>query len=173
MKKTVLRYGLFSCIALVVMSILGLVIFGNPDTPNYTAHEVFGYTTMILSMVFVFFGIKHYRDQVNGGMLSFGKGMKVGLLIVLIPSVAFGLFNLIYTGAIDPEFMDKYYQHQLSQMQQRMTPGEFNAARATMEKQKEMFSNPVLQFLVMGLTVFVIGVIASVISSLVLKRRVG
>jgi hypothetical protein len=48
---------------------------------------------MLLAMVFVFLGIRHFRDHENEGMLTFGQGLKIGVLIVLIPAVAFGLFD--------------------------------------------------------------------------------
>ena len=168
MKKTAIRYGLFSAITLIGLFIFGFVAFGSSD--NFKAQEIFGYANMVISMLFVFFGIKHFRDRVNGGTLSFGKGMKVGLLIVLIPAIAFGIFDVLYVSYINPECMDRYYNYQLSEMQASMTPTEFSIARTRMESQKEMFDNPVFSFLIMALTVFMIGVIATVISSLILRR---
>lgn len=169
MKKTVLRYGLFSAISIVGLFTLGWLFL---DDNDYSSKEIFGYTNLVLSMLFVFFGIKHYRDKITGGQLSFGQGMKVGMLIVLIPALIFGIFDVFYVLVMDPDFMDKYYQHHLTQMQQSMSATEFQAARASVESQKEMFSNPAVQFLVMFLTVFIIGVIFTVISSLILRRNV-
>ena len=169
MKKTALRYGLFSATVLIVLFIIGFLAFGSADA--YEAQEILGYSSMVISMLFVFFGIKHFRDHVNGGHLSFGKGMKMGLLIIIIPSLAFGLFDLLYAYVINPGALDKYYDYQLSKMQASMTASEFNAERAKMESAKAMFSNPAVNFLVMTLTVFIIGVIASVISSLILRRN--
>jgi flagellar biosynthesis protein FlhB len=97
--------------------------------------------------------------------------MKVGVLIVLIPALAFGVFDVLYVAVFNPDFMEKYYQHQLSQMQQSMTGEKFEAARAEMESEKAMFSNPAISFMVMFLSVFVIGVIITVISSLILRRN--
>lgn len=170
MKRTVLRYGLFSGLAILALFLLEFLLFSKD---NYSAREVFGYTSIVLSTVFVFFGIRHYRDKVNGGQLSFGRGMKVGVLIILIPSLVFGLFNLVYVEVINPGFMDEYYQYQLGKMQQTMSPTEFQAARSKIESEKEMFSNPVFSSAVMFFTVFVIGVIITVISSLVLRRNVA
>ena len=169
MKKTALRYGAFSAISIIALFMVGFAINGLCGE-NYELQEIFGYANMVISMVFVFFGIKHFRDHINGGTLTFGKGMKVGLLIVLIPSIAFGLFDILYVTAIDPGCMDRYYQHQLSDMKVSMTPTEFSIAKTRMESQKELFDNLPFQFIVMALTVFLIGVIATVISSLILKR---
>ena len=168
MKRTILRYGLLASLTIIGLFGVSRLIFGSEG--NYDEQEIFGYTSMVLSMLFVFFGIKHYRDKENGGQLSFGQGMKVGVLIVLIPALAYGIFDVIYILMIDPGFVDKYYQVQMAKMQQTMTPAEFEAAKAEMQSMKEMFSSPFFSFLLMFLTVFVIGIIVTVISSLILRR---
>lgn len=171
MKKTVARFGLFSGIVIVVLFFLSWMIFRN-DT-EYGIREVFGYASIVISLLFVFFGIKHYRDKENGGRLSFGKGMKVGVLITLVPALMFGLFNALYVVVLNPDFMKTYYSHYLAEMQKTMTPDKFELARAEMEKEWAMFSNPVISSFVMFLTVFIIGVIITVISSFILKRNAG
>lgn len=168
MKKTALRYGLITAGFLVGFFFLGLAIYGKSD--DFTGREVVGYSTMIVSMIFVYFGIKHFRDHVNGGALSFGKGMKMGLLIVLVPAIAFGIFTIIYVTWIDPEHMSRYYEYELSQLKASLSSTEFEAASVKMKEEMEMFSSPVMSFFVMALTVYLIGVIATVISSLILRR---
>jgi hypothetical protein len=122
-------------------------------------------------MIFVFLGIRYYRNRVNNGMLSFGRGMKVGSLIVLIPSVAFGLFSILYTRVLDPTWQEEYYDQALESLKQKTAPEKLQAAIDKLESQKEMFSSPVMEFLLMFGTVFVIGVIVTIISSLTLKRN--
>lgn len=168
MKKTVLRYGMLSALTIVVLFTLSWLIYHDS---NFEAQEVFGYASMVLSLLFVFFGIKHYRDKENGGQLSFGQGMKVGLLIVLIPALIFGVFDIIYTTFMNSGFMERYYTAEVAKMQQTMSASEFQAAKATLDSQKEFFSNPLVAAGVMFLTVFIIGVIITVISSLILKRN--
>ena len=106
MKPTVFRYGLYSVIALVAISAIDLFVVAK--YASYQLQEISGYLTMLLSMIFVFLGIRHYRDQYNNGQLSFGQGLKIGLLIVIIPSVAFGLFDLLYTRVINPDWFETY-----------------------------------------------------------------
>lgn len=168
MKKTVIRFGIMSGLVVLVLFLFSYMIFGN--NTEYGVREVFGYASIVISLLFVFFGIKHYRDKENGGMLRFGSGMKVGVLITLIPAVVFGLFSVVYALWINPDFMETYYAHYLAEMQKTMTPEKFEVARVELEGQKAMFSNPAFNFLLMFLTVFVIGVIVTVISTLILKR---
>ena len=168
MKKIVWRFGLYAAFLLIVLFLLKFAILGND---NWALQEVLGWASMVLGLLFVFFGIKHYRDHVNQGVLSFGKGMKVGLLIILIPTVAFGIFDVVYIKLINPDFFDKYYSFYSTQMQQTLPQAEFESWKTKMEASKKMFQNPFVNFLVMSATIFIIGVIITVISSLILMRK--
>src|SRR5215203_1040121 len=157
MKRTVLRYGIISAIVILALFLLELAIFS--AKPNYEVQEVFGFAAMGISLLFVFFGIKHYRDRENGGRLSFGQGLKVGILIVLVPSLVFGLYNLLYVTVLNPDFVDTYYKYYLAEAQKTMTAAEFEKARPEMDAENAMFSNPLVGSLIMALMVFIIGVI--------------
>lgn len=170
MKKTVIRYGLYGALLMVVLFSAVWFLF-NKSSADYGRQEVLGYLTIILSLAFVFFGIKHYRDSVNNGQLTFGQGIKVGLLIVLIPSIAFGLFDVLYVSLFDPQFFENYYNYQLDEMRKSLAAREYELRKKEMESQKKMFSNPFVQFVVMFLTVFFIGLIITVISALILRRN--
>ena len=95
MKQIAFRYGIYATLLIVGVSAFNLLVLVN--ITGYTGQEVAGYLAMLLAMVFVFLGMRRYRDHVNGGCLSFGEGMKLGLLIALVPAVFFGLFDILYT----------------------------------------------------------------------------
>lgn len=169
MKKTVLRYGLYGAICIIVIFSLTWMFF-SVSSDNYAQQEVVGYTTIILSMIFVFFGIRHYRDKFNNGNISFLQGLKLGVLIVIFPSLAFALMNLLYVVVLDPDFTEKYYAHEVEKLRASLPASELQAKLTEMEMQKEMFSSPAISSIVMFLTVFIIGLIVTVISALILKR---
>ena len=168
MKNTVLRYGLYSAITLGGLFILGFLIGKNLD---YSAREVYGYASMVLSLMFVFFGIKHYRDKENNGAVSFGKGLLIGVLISLIAALAFGIIDVIYIEYINPDFVTEYYEHQVETLRTTLPEEEFQERFQEMESQKAFFSSTALNFLVMFMTVFVLGFIISLISALILQRK--
>ena len=166
-----LRYGLYSAAVMVGVFLVTFFFIAKESEMGYKIAEIVGYATILLSMVFVFLGIKKHRDENNAGVISFGEALKVGVLIVLIPSIAFGLYNLFYIEVLDPNFMDNYYQYTLEEYKASMEPAEFEAMKTKMDSEKEMFQNTFLQFFLMFFTVFVIGVIVSIISSMVLKKN--
>jgi Protein of unknown function (DUF4199) len=168
MKPAVLRFGLYSTLLIVALGLFNYYVLAR--FASYPVQEVAGYLAMLLSMIFVFMGIRHYRDAHNGGALSFAQGLKVGVLIVLIPALLFGLFDLFYTKVLNPGWQDDYYNNYMQQLRNSTPPEKLEAALAKAAREKETFSNPFMLFLVMSGTVFIIGLIVTVISSLTLRR---
>jgi hypothetical protein len=169
MQKTVFRFGMYG--VAVMLTILLISFFSFRGQRNWEVEEVVGYVTIVLSLLFVYFGIRKWRDSYNNGRLSFGQGLKLGSLISLFPSIAFGLFSWLEMSVLDPEFGDKYYGHIAEQIKASTPPHQLQAALQKLESEKEMFSNPLMQFAVMFLTVFLIGLVITVISSLILQRK--
>src|ERR1044071_7945414 len=96
MRKNIIIYGL---IAGIVVSTL------MQTSMNYISHcegsidhdtsMLIGYASMLLALSLVFVGIRNYRNKYNGGVISFGKAFRVGLLMVLIASTIFVVAWLI------------------------------------------------------------------------------
>lgn len=168
MKSTILKYGGYSSITLLVFFCISWLFL---EGLSFSIQEVLGYASIVLAVSFVYFGIKHYRDEINNNKLSFLDGLKLGLLIVVMPSIVFGLYNVIYVEVINPEFMDEYYTNYANNLKSTLSTEEFQIQIAKLESEKDMFQNPFMQFFVMGVTVFLIGIIGTVISTLVLKKK--
>ena len=169
MKKITLRYGTYGVIIMVAVLLPEFFIFKND--PNYELQEVIGWATIAASLLFVYFGIRRWRDKENAGQLGFWKGIGLGSLISLLPSLAFGLLSLIEIHLLDPQFNDKYYAYQLEKLKQSTPPEQLAAEIKSINEAKEMFSSPLAQFFVMFLTVFIIGFIITIISTLILRRN--
>ncbi len=168
MRKIVLRFGLFGAITICVLFLAAWFL---ADGQSYTVQELIGYSVMILSLSFVFFGIKQFRDTENSGSISFKKALTIGLLISLIVAIAFGILDVIYVEFLNPDFMDDYYARSVAEMEATLPTDEFKIKLQELEAQKTTFTNPMFTFAIMGLTVFVIGFIISLISSLILQRK--
>ena len=167
MRNSVMKYGLRSVLTLTILFVISLTLGKNLD---YGLQEVIGYVSIVISLLFVFFGIKHYRDHENQGSVTFGKAVLIGIYITLFAALAFGLIDIIYR-LINPEFTSEYYARAVEELNQSFTGEELEARLAKMESQKELFMNPFFSFLVMSFTVFLIGFIISLISSLILQRK--
>lgn len=167
MKKTILRFGLYGVITICLLSLL---IWSLVDVVDNKMGEVIGYTSMVVSLLFVFFGIKHFRDKENNGTVTFTKALLIGILISLMASLAFGILDIIYVKFVNPDFMTEYYDGMLEQAQSLSTE-EFEIRKAELQSEKEMFLNPFIHFFIMSMMVFVIGFIISLLSALLLQRK--
>lgn len=170
MKKTALRFGLYGVYAIIIFFILEWFIFRN-KTGDFNLREIAGWAGILLSTSFVYFGLKYYRDMQNGGELSFGEGLKLGLLLILLPALAFGVFNVFYILVLDPNFLETYYNYQVDQLKNTVPVAELDSKIKEIQQQKEMFESPFIQFISMFLSVFVVGLIVTIISTLILKRK--
>jgi len=56
-------------------------------------------------------------------------------------------------------------------MKANLSPSEFYTEKEAMEANKELFASPLVQFVVMFLTVWIIGLIAAVTSSIILSTK--
>src|SRR4051812_21595851 len=90
MKKIVIIYGLIAGAIVGTMLIITMPLYES-GTLNFDNGELLGYTTMVVALSMVFFGVKSYRDNYSGGTITFGQGAKVGLLITLIASLIYAM----------------------------------------------------------------------------------
>lgn len=168
MKNTILRYGTYGSLTITVLFFVALLFGGVLD---YGAREVIGYTTMILSLSVIFFGIKHYRDHVNQGSVTFIKALAIGLLISLLVAIVFGILNVIYITYINPEFVADYYADAAAKLKNTIPAAEIQEKLKALEAEKELFSSTFMNFLLMSIMLFVLGFIISLISALFLQRK--
>lgn len=168
MKSTGIKFGIYSSGVLVVLFSLQFLF---EDAMSYSTSEIYGYVSIILALSFVYFGIRNYRDALNNGLVSFSKALKIGLIITLLASITFGLINLVYTEIINPDFTNEYYAQSIEKFRETLSEAEFQLKLKELEAQKDMFSNPLVGFSVMALTVFIIGFIITLISGLLLQRK--
>lgn len=168
MKHIILKHGLFGVLVLIVFNLV--FFFTIPRSPEYYSFgELAGYTTIILSLSFVIFGMYEYGKKYND--VRFGKFLLVGLLITILPALAFGIYNIVYVEYLDPEFMDKYYAQMVTEAQEQYQGAELTKALEELQYQKETFVNPYMQFFVMFMTVYLIGFIISFIGAMFLNYK--
>jgi hypothetical protein len=148
---------------------LPLVMSGVIDFSNA---ELVGYTSMILSFVAVFFGIRTYRDNVAGGAITFGRAVTVGILIVFIASAIYVVsWEIIYFNFI-PDFGDKYAAFTLDEMRREgASAAELAAHQREMERFKELYANPLFNVGITFLEVFPVGLVVTLVSAGILRKK--
>ncbi len=168
MKSTVIKFGSYGLLLSIILFLFALWL---GKGMSYSIQEVFGYVTMIASLSFIFFGIKHYRDQVNNGIVSLGKGFTIGLLISTFVGFGIGIADYIYTTVINPDFATEYLDSTLKTMKANLPPEEFKVQKETLVKQMKDYGGSGFMAFIMFATVVLIGLIISLISALILQRK--
>ena len=127
---------------------------------------------MLLAFSLVFFGIRNYRDKYNEGVISFGKAFKIGIMIVLIASTIYVIAWLIDYFFFIPDFMEKYSAHILDELKAS------GASQIEIDKQTQemasfgrLYKNPFFNAMMTYLEILPVGLIVTLISSLILKRK--
>lgn len=168
MKQIVLKYGGYGLLTAAALFLLSLT-FGKGL--SYSAQEVLGYTSMIVSLSFIFFGIKHYRDKVNNGVVSFGKALLIGLLISALTGLGIAIVDYLYTTVINPDFASEYLDTMLKSYETMYSGAELEAKKAELRQQMQDYGGSGFMAALMFVTVVLIGFVISLISGLILQRK--
>ncbi|MBK8967175.1 MAG: DUF4199 domain-containing protein [Saprospiraceae bacterium] len=171
MKKTILTYGLISGgIAAALMLCSSLYLRNDPG--NFSGSEVYGYAGIVLSMLFVFLGVRAYRDQVAGGIISFGKAFQVGLYICLISCAIYVITWMIIYHTLLPDFMDQFVEYSLQSLRESgATAEEISKKTAEFDYYKALYKNPLIAAGITFLEPFPIGLLVSLAAAGILRRQ--
>jgi hypothetical protein len=169
MKKLVLVSGI---IAGAIPAIWFLIYKGIGDPDHFENGVYYGYASMILAFSLIFVAVKNYRDKQNGGVISFGKAFRIGLYITLIASAVYVLAWLVNYYYFDSDYLDKYNEYIIQKMKSE------NASQVAIDKQiadtkefMELYQNPFFNGLLTFSEIFPVGLIISLITALILKRK--
>ena len=157
-----------------IMAALILVTFlFSSGKPNFEWGQVIGYASMIIALSTVYLGIKEYRDKHQAGIISFSKAFTVGILISLFACVVYVIVWLIYLQTdAGSQMMDQYMAYSLERMQEMgMDAAEIEKKRQENEAFSKMYENPLVKIGFTFLEIFPVGLIISLVSALLLKRR--
>jgi len=170
MNKLVITFGIIAGLIVAAMLIITTTIFH--ASGNIESGAIYGYTSMLVAFSLIFVGIKKYRDQHGDGIISFGKGFKIGLLITLIASTIYVITWLIDYYYFMPDFMEKYTAQILEKMKTDGVPQtDIDKQAKEMTKFGEMYKNPFFNALITYTEILPIGLIVTLISALILKRK--
>ena len=170
MKKIILRYGIYAGIAEFVCFVVTWLIIDITNV-DHKVQGFIGYVAIICPMVFVYFGIRYFRDQISSGGITFLKAVQVGLLIVIIPTISFAIIETVYVLYIEPNFYENVAAYDITQYRKKLSPVEFAAKLKEIKQQLALYKNPLYNFLGMILTIGALGIIATLISALLTMKR--
>ena len=173
MKKNIIIYGLIAGIVVSILMLSTVNYFSHCEgNVDYDTSMLIGYAFMLIAFSLVFVGIRNYRDKCNDGIISFGKAFKIGIMIVLIASAIYVVAWLIDYFFFIPDFLEKYSVHMLDKLKAS------GASQIEIDKQTKemasfvrMYKNPFINAMMTYIEILPVGLIVTLISSLILKRK--
>lgn len=169
MKKTILTFGVIAGLICSVWMV-SFILMGKFDDFDYGM--IYGYASMLIAFSMIFVGIKNYRDKQLNGSINFKTAFTIGLFITLIASTFYVVTWLICYYTFLPDIGDKYIAYKLNEMKQNnISPAEIDKYAQETKQFWESYKNPFFNAMLTYTEILPVGLIVSVISSLILKSK--
>ena len=123
--KVPLKFGGIGAAILILMFFVFLLTDSNP----LLEMKVFDF---FILPVFLFFGIKEFRDSFNQGEMTYGQGMTTGLIIYGCIAIGYSIFLAAALQFTSPDLLAEYIAKSVEVF-------ESNKAELTADGSEEMF----------------------------------
>lgn len=174
MQKTIIKYGLISG-AIAAACELGITLVFKAygfEKAGFENSAYFGYSLIILSMAVIFFGIKAFRDDVNEGKITFGKGLLIGLGIALISCVCYSLMWLVVYYNFMPNFIEDYAHYCVEKLKASgASEADLLKNQAQLDEMKAIYKTPLGVFGITLMEPLPVGVVVSLVCAFILKKK--
>lgn len=160
-KSIMLNYGLMLGIISIILH-LAFYATGNLITMGWLN----GVISFVVMIVIISMGISKFKTA-NGGFLSFGQGVKVGMGIAMISAVISIVYSFIFTGVIEPDFQNQILEVQRQAWEDaNMTQEQIESA----ESMTKTFSSPAITSAISLVGAAFFGFIISAIAAAIMKK---
>ena len=156
-----MNYGAMLGLALVIYTLLLWML-------ELSDNRVLGYISIIITITGIVLATKNFRDQVQGGFITYGRALAVGTLTALFAGIITSFFTFILHTFIDPGLIDKTFA---IMEQGYIDAGMSDSQIEMMIDMAKRFTNPVMMAVFGFAGSAFIGFIFSLITSIFLKRE--
>ena len=166
MTKTVLTYGLISGVIAAALMLAHV-----PYMDGSSKALIVGYAGIVLASLLIFFGVRSYRENNGNGKISFGRAFAVGILIALISSACYvAAWEVVYFSK--PEIADHIFDKQVEDLKAAGAPQEkIDEAAREIASFKKLYANPLANIAFTFLEPFPVGLLMTLISAAILRRK--
>ncbi len=169
MKKTVLVFGVLSGLTSAALMFATMPFL---EQIGFDKGLIVGYTGIVLSLLFVYFGVRSYRDNQQGGKITFGRGFGVGILITLISCIFYVAAWEVVSKNFMPDFANQYTAQVMAEARKAgASEAELAQKAVEMEDMKKMMEHPIIGKAMVFIEPFPVGLLMTLISAAVLKKK--
>ncbi len=161
---TVLRYGAYNGGIAIAISLL--VYLMDVNVMSFSGMFLIYGSMLAIGFVMVYLAIKHQRDELDGGIISYGKALSIGLLVTIVATFISSIWNYVLINFIDPEYVAKLQEQFMQTWGENMPQEALEQSLEGFEKAGDMVT--ILKNAVVGGTIF--GLITGLIVAAFTKR---
>jgi hypothetical protein len=171
MKRIVITYGLIAGAIVSVMLVISMPLHEN-GTLNMDSGMWVGYTTMVIAMSMIFFGVKNYRDNYTANHITFGDAFKVGIAITLVASLLYATTWQVYYHFKGTEFNEWYMKCELDALiEDGASPEALQEKKAEVIKFSKLYENPFVRFGFTLMEILPVGLLFTLLTAAILRKR--
>lgn len=166
MKQIILKYGLYSGIAIALFMIVSSVLFiKNPEMG--TASLIVGFAGTFCVFLLIFLAIKKYKNTTENANNTFIKRLLVGLGVACIASAVYTIVWAIEYNFFFPDFLDKWLAVELKNTK----PEDIVAKTAEINAMRKDYKNPLYFTIYTLMEVLPIGILYSLVGALIFRKK--
>jgi hypothetical protein len=149
----------------IILGVLGILIsvinyaFGTHLDPHWSSSVASG----VFLIGLIVLGINQFKSA-NGGFLSWGQGVKIGVGIAILAALISVIYSYIFVTFVEPDFMEQIMEVQNQKfLDQGMSQEQIEAANAISEKFKSPLVTSALGIIASAIGGFIVSAIAAAI----------
>ncbi len=161
---TVLRYGSYNGGIAIAISLIVYIM--DVNMLAFSGIFIVSGSMLAIGFVMVFMAIQYQRDQLDGGIISYGKALSIGLLVTLLATFISSLWNYVLVNYIDPGYIAKLQEQFMSTWGENMPQEALEKALEGFEKAGDLVE--ILKNAIISGTIF--GLVVGLITAAFMKR---
>ena len=162
-----LIYGLLSGGVVAAVISAGLAVRHQVD---FTSSQWFGYLVMLVALIFLFVGVKRYRDVEKGGVIKFLPALGMGLAITLVAALAYAAVWETYLWLTDYRFMEEFIaEHQAGLVAKGASAAELAKAQVDYQWMREVYASFFTRFGITMAEILPVGLAMAALSAFALR----
>jgi len=164
MKRIILIFGLISG---VICGAMFFILHPSDGQMDFDNGMLKGYITMTIALSSIFFAVKQFRNNYNGGSIKFLKAFLMGLGITLVAGVIYALLWEVYYQNYASDFTVQYLAYMKEQwVSQGLAAERIAEQTVAMEQSFESYTkNPLVRFAFTLMEILPVGLLISLLSA--------
>ena len=167
MGRIIAVYGVIAGVIVIIGMFISITFVADHGTMGMVA----GYLSMLVALIFVFVGVKRYRDVHLGGVISFWKAVGVGLGIGLVASLFYVVSWEVYMWRTGGTFMTEYIAKSVQDMRAAgKSAAEIAKFSSEMGAMAEQYKNPLFRMALTLTEILPVALPVALVSAALLRK---